>query len=463
MLRRIGLNNFKCFERLDLPCAPLNLLCGLNGMGKSSVIQALLVLRQSFASGELQAGRLVLGGELVDLGAGSDVLFEDAERDVIRFALDDERQRKQDQSRICAVTGTETGGTFARGGIGVSAKVIFNQLLSGEASEDELVDGRFAQEYPRINPSAFRRALALARADGVERVKRPSEYFPNAIVDVTWTGTFRYSRTGDQLTAVESEEADSEGLSHWRDVPPFSGVLHYVQAERVGPRKFYPLSEVAARRGELGSRGEFTWNYLDDRQSDRLPVDDPRCADAPGRRLVEVVDHWLQDVSPGAHLQLEAVLAADAVLAGFAFDRPGDTRSRRHRATNVGFGLSYVLPVVLALLAPPGALCLIENPEAHLHPRGQTKLAELAARAATAGVQVFVETHSDHFVDGVRIAVRDGLIPAADAAIHYFERRDGRADVASPVIDSDGRLSYWPAGFFDQHDENLARLLAPPT
>ena len=460
MLRRIGLNNFKCFERLDLPCAPLNLLCGLNGMGKSSVIQALLVLRQSFASRELQAGHLVLGGDLIDLGAGSDVLFEDAEEDLIKFALDDERQKKRDQPRICAVTGTETGGTFARGREG-AAKLILNTLLSGEAGEDELSDGRFAREYPRVNPSAFRRALALARADGVERVKRASRYFPDSIVDVTWAGTFRYSRTGDQLTAVESEAADSDGLSLWRDAPPFGGDLHYVQAERVGPRKLYPLSEVAARRGDLGARSEYAWNYLNDHRNDLLPADDPRRADVAGRRLVDAVDHWLQDVSPGAHLQLEAVPAADAVLAGFAFDRPGNVQSQRHRATNVGFGLSYVLPVVLALLARPGALCLVENPEAHLHPRGQTKLAELAARAATAGVQVFVETHSDHFVDGVRIAVRDGLIPADDAAVHYFERQDGRAVVSSPAIDADGRLSHWPAGFFDQHDENLAKLLAP--
>ena len=376
MLRSITLTNFKCFERLDLPCAPLNLLCGLNGMGKSSVIQALLVLRQSFESGELQAGHLVLGGERIDLGAGSDVLFEDAEEEVIEFFLDSEQERKPGKVRV------------------------------------------------------------------------------------SWTGTFRYSRAGDQLTAVELEEAAKNPLAGWR-TPPFGGLLHYIQAERVGPRKLYPLSEVAARRGELGARGEYAWNYLNDHRDDPLPAEDPRRADAPGRRLVDVVDHWLQDVSPGAHLQLEAVPAADAVLSGFAFDRPGDVQSRRHRATNVGFGLSYVLPVVLALLAPPGALCLVENPEAHLHPRGQTKLAELAARAAQAGVQVFVETHSDHFVDGVRIAVRDGLIAPADAAIHYFERRDGRAAVESPAIDADGRLSHWPAGFFDQHDENLAKLLAP--
>jgi predicted ATPase len=113
------------------------------------------------------------------------------------------------------------------------------------------------------------------------------------------------------------------------------------------------------------------------------------------------------------------------------------------------------------MLAEPGTLCLIENPEAHLHPRGQTKLAELAVRASLADVQVIVETHSDHFMDGVRIAVRDGLTSPDKTAIHYFERPDGETVVTSPQIDGDGRLSAWPDGFFDQHEENLEKLLAP--
>ncbi len=549
MLSSIALVNFKCFNALHLPCAPLNLLCGLNGMGKSSVIQALLVLRQSFASKELEAGHLVLGGDLIDLGAGSDVLFEDAIEPVIQFVLHDERTRSPGESGRCPVTGKATGSIFSPGG-DAKARSILNKLLAGRMKESDLDGcvanpGVFRRAFSRArkegvkqvqapsryfddertrspgesgrcpvtgkatgsifspggdatarsilnellagrmkesdldgrvaNPGVFRRAFSRARKEGVKQVQAPSRYF-DSMARRVWTAGFAYSRTSDELTAVavDSERAEKgrllempdpdvalDELMDWRDVPPFGGHFHYVQAERVGPRKSYPLSEVAARRDDLGSCGEYTWNYLNDHRNDLLRAEDPRCADAPGRRLVDVVDHWLQDVSPGAHLQLEAVPTADAVLAGFTFDRPGDVETRRHRATNVGFGLSYVLPVVLALLAPPGALCLIENPEAHLHPRGQTKLAELAVRAAQAGVQVFVETHSDHFVDGVRIAVRDGLIKPSDAAIHYFERRDGHVEVSSPAIDADGRLSHWPAGFFDQHDENLARLLAP--
>ena len=234
-----------------------------------------------------------------------------------------------------------------------------------------------------------------------------------------------------------------------------------MSADRVGPRKFYPLSDVLARRREFGPSSDHALNFLIHNQSYALPANDPRCGRSGRSQLLNVVEDWLQDVSPGVHLEFEAIPAADSVVAGFTFDQPGDVRSRRHRATNVGFGISYVLPVVLALLMQPGTLCLIENPESHLHPYGQVKLAELAVRASKAGVQVFVETHSDHFMDGVRIAVRDGIIEPEHATFHYFEREDTRSVVTSILVDSNGRLSRWPAGFFDQHEANLVRLIAP--
>ena len=373
MLIDLKLVNFKCFEELTLDCTRLNLLTGVNGMGKSSVLQSLLVLRQSFETGELDSGRLVLGGDRIDLGSGVDVLCEDATDGLLGFALND------------------------------------------------------------------------------------------SSLTETWTLEFVYSQAADQLE-IRTEGSAYRGANvpmSWREIPPFGGDLVYVNAERVGPRKMYPLSDVMARRGDFGPSGEFAWNYLNSHQDQLLSSEDPRYGTSSSRRLANVVEMWLQEVCPGTNLSLNEIRSADAVIPGFSFDRPGDISTRAYRATNVGFGLSYALPIILALLMPSGTLCLIENPEAHLHPRGQTKLAGLAVRAAMAGVQVFVETHSDHFIDGVRIAVRDGLISPEDTAFHFFEREDSKSVVRSPQVDSDGRLSEWPAGFFDQYEENLSRLLAP--
>jgi predicted ATPase len=150
------------------------------------------------------------------------------------------------------------------------------------------------------------------------------------------------------------------------------------------------------------------------------------------------------------------------MVSGFSFGAAGELRSREYRATNVGFGLSYVLPVLVALLGVSrGGLVLIENPEAHLHPRGQTRLGELCARAAAAGVQVVIETHSDHVMDGSRIAIREGVLEASNAAFHYFGRTGEEIEVVSPSVDAEGRLSEWPAGFFDQTRRDTARLVRP--
>jgi predicted ATPase len=254
-------------------------------------------------------------------------------------------------------------------------------------------------------------------------------------------------------------------LAEQADLPPFGKSFHYIFAERFGPRKMLPMSETHVRAKNLGSHGEYVLHFLHEfGKTIELPEKDLRLSAVAGtsRLLWQQVDAWLQEISPGSHLQFDLVRRADSVLTGFTFDRPGDVPTRSFRATNVGFGLSYVLPVIVALLAAPvGALVLLENPEAHMHPRGQTRLGQLAARAAAAGVQVILETHSDHVMDGVRIEVREGRVKAEKTAFHYFERDGARASVVSPLLTSDGRLDQWPPGFFDQHDDNLAQLLAP--
>jgi predicted ATPase len=225
-----------------------------------------------------------------------------------------------------------------------------------------------------------------------------------------------------------------------------------------------PFSDERIFRRDLGSQGEYVLNFLSEWGSDVLDDADPRIVDKFSKRTViaQVVD-WLQDTSPGSRLDIRKLGDVDALTARYSYDRKGDVPSRPFRPTNVGFGLSYVLPVITALIsARAGDLVVIENPEAHVHPRGQTKLGQLACRAVAAGVQVIVETHSDHFLDGVRIDVRDKVLSNTDVALHYFSRHGAEAMVHGPVLQSDGRLSDWPEGFFDQHATNMSRLLAPP-
>ena len=282
--------------------------------------------------------------------------------------------------------------------------------------------------------------------------------------------TFR--RSTDQLVAEDGNEIDDifdmidteENLNiTMSKSPPFGGNLAYVSAERVGPRVAYPLSAFQDREAGFGQSSELAWNYLNHHQWSEFGSHDPRYEGDDPQRLLDIADQWLKAISPGANIHMEKFPEVDSqLLASFSFNNDGDVPSRPYRATNVGFGLSYTLPVIIALLMPnEDSMSLIENPEAHLHPRGQAKMAELAARAAKAGVQVFAETHSDHFIDGIRIAVREGVLTPDDVAIHYFERQGNESVITSPVIDSDGRLSEWPAGFFDQHEMNLVRLLRP--
>jgi predicted ATPase len=130
------------------------------------------------------------------------------------------------------------------------------------------------------------------------------------------------------------------------------------------------------------------------------------------------------------------------------------------RPANVGFGLSYVFPILVALLvAQEEQIVVIDSPEAHLHPSAQSQMGQLLAHFAAAGVQILVETHSDHLLNGVRLAVKDKVLGHEGAQIHFFTGATEESHgVISPSLDADGSVSEWPAGFFDQADKDLSRL-----
>lgn len=236
--------------------------------------------------------------------------------------------------------------------------------------------------------------------------------------------------------------------------------LRFVPADRLGPAETYPLDDPA-RHETPGPRAERTFGNLVWRDLDPLPVPALCHASDAARTIRRQAEAWLSELFPGTSLEPRRAAHANLLTLGIrTCEELGF-----HRPQNVGFGVTYVLPLILSLLtARAGDVVLFENPEAHLHPRAQARLARFCAKAAAAGIQVILETHSDHVLNGVRVAVHAGQIPPDDVSILFFGGPSAQpGEVFSQIrVDRRGRLDQWPTGFFDETDQLLDRLLEPP-
>ncbi|MBI1923200.1 AAA family ATPase [Candidatus Poribacteria bacterium] len=143
---------------------------------------------------------------------------------------------------------------------------------------------------------------------------------------------------------------------------------------------------------------------------------------------------------------------------------PHRTRGRARdmvSIADVGFGVSQVLPVLVALLvATPGQLVYLEQPEMHLHPRAQSALAEILADAAKRGVRVVAETHSSLLLLGVQTLVAEGKLSPELVKLHWFKRRNnGVTEVNSVDLDDAGAYGEWPTDFDDVELKAQSRYL----
>ena len=230
--------------------------------------------------------------------------------------------------------------------------------------------------------------------------------------------------------------------------PSFPNIT-YVSAGRLGPQVLLHIH----RDAELDEIGENMLRCIEENQNLIIP-EVLRHPQAEGDTFLYNLRAWLSTISP--EMKFDWKIQKDSDSSYSLFDG--------HRANNVGFGLSYTLPVIVAILLAStreNTIVLVENPEAHLHPRGQVEMATLIAKAVQVGVQVIVETHSDHFFDGIRIAVKESNGELCDKVITYWFELDKYKNTQKEVcfMDGNGRIAKWPKGMFDQFEINAFKLM----
>lgn len=371
MIEALRIKNYKSHKDTCLDLKSLSVFCGQNGVGKSSLIQSLLLLRQTHLKSRLN-DILDLNSPLCFIGKTKDALYQQAE--------------KKEGDEIAFVLRTSKG--------------------------------EFSWIFDTSKESSFlKRINNLTDSDGYEQLS-------------LFTSSFQY------LSAARSSNYETDDYA--------------VEIQK-------QLS-IAQGKGELTAQFLFSYgkSLKVNANLHHTSENDPF--------LLSQTTAWEREISKGVNIKPTSIGSGYGITYSFISEF-GETED--FNSENVGFGLSYALPIIVAILSSePGALLLIENPEAHLHPYGQAKMAELICLAAQAGIQIVVETHSDHIINGVLVQTKKFEIESVgidmnNVKIYSFDREDDRhATIATEVeIAEGGRLKNRPIGFFDQTGKDLRKLL----
>lgn len=373
MTRHVHIKNFKCFDLLDLPLGSLSVLCGRNGAGKSSFVQAILLHRAAEAATRAGATEVALNGPVgLALGNAFDIVYRGP------------TANSKGGSRIEVAFGPDD----------TSLNVVLDiEVLSESANAVALVE------------------VAIREYGG-----SPWDFI-----------YLSAERTGPRIAQERLSNLPTSSLAIGEYGENAAEVLHRFERVKVRDALLHPLVDGEQLR---------TQNTLLNRH----------------------LELWLSSIFGPTQVRVEATGAytPPAILVR------GSGIDDWVRATNFGFGVTYSLPILLAgLLVREGGVLIVDGPEAHLHPGAQAAMARFLAFVAASGCTVIVETHSDHIVDGIRLAVisEETRLRPTDVTFLNFDRNDvGSVEVKPISMTPDGNLAAWPRGFFDQQSLTLRRI-----
>lgn len=392
MLTSIRIRNLKALlDTKECKVGKITLLTGINGRGKSSFLQSLLLLSQSMRINSGSPKLLYPGGDWCNLGQFRDILSVDAKTPI----------------QIDLSTDTERENFFAF----QYQQSIDNELL-GEAISIKI--------------------------DGVETVS-VSAGTPDATGDPSKKDVFV---NNNQVYNVDGEI----NRSSYEDIAFFSLIenLYFVSADRYSAPNSETLIKLQ-RNNYLGEHGQYVLNVL------------KHCT-AEQRNEIESVMGELLD---GATLKIDSDEKNNRIYLYL----DSESQGRHFKPINVGYGYSYIISTLLsAVLVPKNGILIIENPEAHLHPQAQARLINYLMRIVKEkNVQCFIETHSDHIVNGLLVSIKENKIPVNEAQILFFDRKvkDEKTyvEVSNLELTQYGRVRRPPKGFCDQYAIDLRKLI----
>lgn len=431
----------------------VTLLLGPNSSGKSSVIKALLGLKQT-ASPSNENEVFSAQGEYVDLGVYRDYVTDhDIKKKIkvalkIRESLNPFGRRKEQDLQIEFCFGHDFDTEQAR-----LLEIFVRDQAEGGSTLVSLTKKQTRDSFLLTISDSLGNQL-LGELFGTNDDPKKNALLAGWSKGVSVIASDRYQ------FSLEANKVNSELNKDFFQTLPVTLLTRLVSSVLRGlDRDFFytgPLRRSPSRSYgrtahllSVGPAGEHTPSVLANLKSRAAKE---RSKERPQSKRLDQLNKWVEAIFPGCRIESKAVeelVKLEIVRAD----------GGREVISDVGFGISQVLPILVqAAVMPADTTLLIEQPELHLHPSAQTKLAEVIADASNSGRRFLIETHSEHFVRGLQLAVSNGSakkgllanrLQPSDITFIYVPRSPAAPHSLS--LDEWGEFSDpWPSGFFDE-------------
>lgn len=438
MLKRLKLGNFKSWPEADLAFGRITGLFGANSSGKSSLLQFLLLLKQTKDSRD-RAAALDLNGRFVELGTPADVIHGHDEDRALRFRLDFESESDVEVATPGDGTIASSRVLAVRAEADIHEQAFRSRVLVYRVYRVSTARGRYARfalEREKDSPTEFKLTAQVPGPDfSFTRTRERVWKLPGPVKTYRFPDEARtyFQNSGFLLDLEAAFEAALDKL-------------HYLGPLREHPKRDYLWTR--SRPTDVGERGERTIDAIiaaiiaeqDSGEMQNLGWKQRR------RPFSYIVAHWLRELGLVHDFRVEEIAPGSNRWQACVKTRAGGIEVM---LTDVGFGVSRVLPAVTLLhYVPEGSTVLLEQPEIHLHPLAQAGLADAILHAAThRKVQVVFESHSEHLLLRLQRRIAEKRIDADDVALYFCGATGGASRIESLALDEYGNVRNWPDGF----------------